>query len=37
MLLIYVAFSFGLYALIRESWSRRAANLAVIVFVLYPS
>jgi 4-amino-4-deoxy-L-arabinose transferase-like glycosyltransferase len=37
ILLIYVAFSFGLYALVRELWSRRAANIAVLTFVLYPS
>ena len=37
ILLVYVAFSFGLYALVRELWSRRAANIAVLVFVLYPS
>jgi 4-amino-4-deoxy-L-arabinose transferase-like glycosyltransferase len=37
MLLVYVAFSFALYALIRELWSRRAANLAVLAFTLYPS
>jgi 4-amino-4-deoxy-L-arabinose transferase-like glycosyltransferase len=37
ILLVYVAFSFGLYALVRELWSHRAANIAVLVFVLYPS
>ena len=37
ILLVYVAFSFGLYALVRELWSRRAANIAVLLFVLYPS
>ncbi len=36
ILLVYVAFSFGLYALVRELWSRRAANIAVLIFVLYP-
>jgi 4-amino-4-deoxy-L-arabinose transferase-like glycosyltransferase len=37
MLLVYVAFCLALYALIRELWSRRAANLAILVFALYPS
>lgn len=37
ILLVYVAFSFGLYALVRELSSRRAANIAVLIFVLYPS
>ncbi len=37
ILLIYVAFSLALFALIRELWSRRAANLAVLAFALYPS
>lgn len=37
MLLMYVAFSFALHALVRELWSRRAADVTVLVFALYPS
>jgi 4-amino-4-deoxy-L-arabinose transferase-like glycosyltransferase len=37
ILIVYVAFSFGLYALVRELWSLRAANIALLIFVLYPS
>jgi len=37
ILLVYVLFSFALYALVRELWSTRAAILAVLAFVLYPS
>lgn len=37
MLLPYVCFCFALYALIQEICSRRAANLAVLAFALYPS
>jgi 4-amino-4-deoxy-L-arabinose transferase-like glycosyltransferase len=34
---IYVVFSFLLYALAKELATRRAANLAVLAFALYPS
>ena len=37
MLLFYVLFSAGLFLLIRQFGSRRAANLAVLAFALYPS
>jgi 4-amino-4-deoxy-L-arabinose transferase-like glycosyltransferase len=37
MLAIYGAFSFLLYALVRELSSRWTANLAVLTFALYPS
>jgi 4-amino-4-deoxy-L-arabinose transferase-like glycosyltransferase len=37
MLLIYVGFSFALYALAKEVSSRRAGNLATLLFALYPS
>ena len=37
MLLFYVAFSIGLWALIRRFGSRFAANLAVAAFAIYPS
>ena len=37
MLAIYTAFSLLLYALVKDLSSRRAANLAVLAFALYPS
>ena len=37
ILLIYIGFCFALYALVRELWSRRTANLTVLAFALYPS
>jgi 4-amino-4-deoxy-L-arabinose transferase-like glycosyltransferase len=37
ILAIYAGFSFALYALVKELSTRPAANLAVLVFALYPS
>ena len=37
MLLVYVCFSFALYALAKEVSSRRAGNLASLLFALYPT
>ena len=37
ILLVYVGFSFALYALVKAVGSRRAANLAVLTFAFYPS
>jgi len=37
MLLFYIVFSIGLYALIRQFGSRFAANLALAAFAVYPS
>jgi len=37
ILLVYVGFSFALYALTKEISNRRAGNIAVLVFALYPS
>lgn len=37
MLAIYAAFSFLLYAVVKDLSSRRAANFAVLAFALYPS
>jgi 4-amino-4-deoxy-L-arabinose transferase-like glycosyltransferase len=37
MLLVYAGFSYALYALVQRFASRWTANLAVLVFALYPS
>jgi 4-amino-4-deoxy-L-arabinose transferase-like glycosyltransferase len=37
ILVVYVGFSFALYGLVKAVGSRRAANLAVLAFALYPT
>jgi 4-amino-4-deoxy-L-arabinose transferase-like glycosyltransferase len=37
ILVVYIGFSFALYGLIKHLGSRRAGNLAVLVFAFYPS
>src|SRR6185437_376451 len=37
ILVLYAGFSFALYALVKELSSRRAGNLAALVFAFYPS